>query len=91
MSREHAAVRAQQRGIPPLIIEWLDEFGEEIYDGHGGVRRYFSKRSIRAMERALGRAIVRRLADYLGVYKVDSSSSGHHLTIGHLTRRIKRP
>lgn len=45
----HAKVRAQQRGIPPLIDRWLDEFGEEDYDGRGGVRIFFSRRSVKAM------------------------------------------
>jgi hypothetical protein len=51
---KHASIRAQQRGIPPLVDRWLDEFGEEDHDGHGYVRLYFSHRSVREMERALG-------------------------------------
>ena len=51
---KHASIRAQQRGIPPLVDRWLDEFGEEEHDGHGYVRLYFSHRSVREMERALG-------------------------------------
>ena len=26
----HAAKRAKQRGIPPLVQQWLDEFGEHL-------------------------------------------------------------
>ena len=52
---KHAEARMQQRAIPPLIDLWLEEFGEEEYDGHGGIRRYFSRRSIREMERQFGR------------------------------------
>ena len=33
----HAAIRSQQRGIPPLVMQWLDQFGEECYDGHGAI------------------------------------------------------
>ena len=54
----HAHTRAQQRGIPPLIDQWLDAYGEEEYDGRGGITRYFSSRSLRAMERDFGRAPV---------------------------------
>lgn len=86
----HAAVRAQQRCIPPLVAQWLDQFGEERYDGHGGVLRYFSRASIRAMERAFGRAPVRKLAEYFDAYQVESSHDGHVITIGHRTKRIKR-
>jgi hypothetical protein len=91
MSRHtHAAIRAQQRGIPPLIDAWLDEFGAEEYDGHGSVIRYFSRASIRNMERMLGRAPVRKLASYFDAYKVESSHDGCAITIGHRYRRIRR-
>jgi hypothetical protein len=84
----HATKRAQQRGIPPLVCQWLDEFGEERYDGHGGVIKYFSHTSIRAMERKFGSAPVRKLAGYFNAYKVECSHDGHVITIGHRTRRI---
>jgi hypothetical protein len=86
----HARIRAQQRGIPPLIEQWLDEFGEEQYDGHGGVIRFFSRRSIRNMERIFGRAPVRRMSEYLDAYKVESTSDGGLITLGHRHKRIFR-
>lgn len=86
----HAAVRAQQRCIPPLVDQWLEQFGEEKHDGHGGVLLYFSRASIRTMERAFGRAPIRKMAEYLNAYKVESSHDGHVLTIGHRIKRIKR-
>jgi hypothetical protein len=86
----HAAIRSQQRGIPPLINQWLDQFGEEEYDGHGGVRRYFSRASIRAMEREFGREILSKLAEYFSSYKVASSHDGCTITVGHRTKRIRR-
>ena len=88
---QHAKQRAQQRGIPPLIDQWLDEYGEEQYDGHGGVIRYFSHRSIRAMEQGFGRKPVRRLSEYLDVYKVESSHDGQTITVGHKFKRFYRP
>lgn len=89
-TRSHDGVRAQQRCIPPLVAQWLDQFGKERYDGHGGVLRYFTRASIRAMERALGRSPARKLAEYLNAYKVESSHDGHVITIGHRAKRIKR-
>lgn len=88
---QHARQRAQQRGIPPLIDLWLDEFGEEQYDGHGGVIRYFSRRSIRAMEQGFGREPVRCMREYLDAYKVENSHDGQTITTGHRYRRITRP
>lgn len=87
---KHATCRAQQRRIDPLIDEWLDRFGEEEYDGHGYVKRYFSKRSIRAMQRALGREPVKRLADKLNVYRLATSNGGEVVTTGRRTKRIWR-
>ena len=91
MHTKHSAARLQQRGIPPLIDQWLNDYGEEMFDGHGAVVLLFTPKSRRAMERAFGREFVRRLAEYLNVYKVESSHDGHTITIGHRFKRIKRP
>lgn len=87
----HARTRAQQRCIPPLIDEWLDRFGSEQFDGRGGVVKYFSRTSIRVMERSLGRSPVRKMAEFLHAYKVESSHDGTTITYGHRTKRIYRP
>ena len=86
----HARQRVQQRCIPPLIDEWLDRFGEERHDGHGGVVIYFSKRSKREMERQLGREPVRRLADKLTAYRVEDAKTGCTVTCGYRTKRVRR-
>ena len=86
---KHAAVRAQQRGIPPLIDEFLDMYGREEYDGRGAVILYFDKCSIKAMERDLGRRLVARLAEWWNSYKV-RSLDGLTITIGSLRGRIRR-
>jgi hypothetical protein len=86
----HAAIRSQQRGIPPLIDLWLDQYGEEEYDGHGGIRRYFSRASIRTMEREFGREPLSKLSEYFNSYKVSSSNNGQTITVGHRTKRVKR-
>ena len=87
---KHASVRACQRGIPPLIQQWLLEFGEEIYDGHGGICRFFSRRSIRNMERRFGREPVRRMSEYLDSFLVESSHDGPMITVGCRTKRVWR-
>ena len=61
----HALARARQRGIPPLIEQWLDAYGQEDYDGNGARRVFFSKASIRRMERDFGRAPVQKLSEWL--------------------------
>jgi hypothetical protein len=86
MDTFHAAIRGQQRGIPPLIRDWLLLYGEEEYDGHGGIRRFFTRRSIREMERCFGRLPVRRMSEFLNAYLVESSHDGAVVTVGHLYR-----
>lgn len=86
----HAAARAQQRAIPPLIDRCLSEFGDEEYDGHGGIRLYFSRRSIRAMERSFGRKPVALMERYLRAYKVESCADGATITTGWVTRHLRR-
>ncbi|MGJ0490061.1 hypothetical protein [Methylobacter sp.] len=85
----HAATRSQQRGIPPLVMQWLDQFGEEQYDGRGAIIRYFSRASRRAMEREFGSNPVKKMSEFLNVYKVENQD-GKVITTGHLTKRIKR-
>ncbi|TRZ64968.1 MAG: hypothetical protein D4S02_09940 [Rhodocyclaceae bacterium] len=86
---KHATVRAQQRAIPPLIDRWLDEFGEEAYDGNGLVRVFFSHKSIREMQRSFGRRPVALMNHYLRAYRLESTD-GKAITIGWLTRQIRR-
>lgn len=43
----HTLQTVQHRAIPPAVDQWLDQFGDEAYDGHGGLRVFFSKVSVR--------------------------------------------
>lgn len=79
---KHALVRQQQRGIPPLIADWLIDFGAEQFDGHGGIVRYFSKQCIRRLEREVGREPVKRMSEFLRCYLVQSSHDGGVITLG---------
>ena len=89
MYTRHATVRAQQRGIPPLVDQLLDLYGQEEHEGHGAVVLFLSKTSIRCMERDLGRRPVARLAEWFDAYKV-KSIDGSTITVGHRTRRLWR-
>jgi hypothetical protein len=88
----HANVRSQQRGIPPLVSEWLLDFGDEVYDGHGGVVRYFTSKSVRKVEKAVGREPVRRMSEFMRCYLVQSSYDGTVLTVGkrHNNKHLPR-
>ena len=88
MNTRHAEIRMQQRGIPPLILDWLLQYGQEAHDHQGAIIRYFDKRSIRRLRSEVGSAPVGRLADYLNAYLVESD--GAVLTAGHRFKRINR-
>jgi hypothetical protein len=83
----HATVRMQQRGLPPLVLQWLEDYGAEQYDGHGGIVRFFDKRSRRTLERAVGREPVRRMHEWLDAYSV-VAHDGSTITVGRRYRRI---
>ena len=92
MKTVHATIRAQQRGVPPLIEDWLLDYGAEQFDGHGGVVRYFSNDCIRKMERDIGKAPLKQMSEYLRCYLVQDSSDGTVITVGkrHGTQHIRR-
>jgi len=87
MLTSHATVRCQQRGIPPLVIDWLHQFGEERFDHRGAAILHFSKRSIRRLERAVGRQPVSKMKEYLRCYAV--ISNGHVITAGKRYKKFK--
>ena len=77
----HAEQRSQQRGIPRLIVDWLERYGDERYDHNGCTLLYFTKRSLRDLERDVGRQPVRRMWEYMRAYAV-VSSDGTVVTVG---------
>ena len=85
----HASIRAQQRCIPPIVFNWLYEYGEEAYDGHRGIKLYFSHRSIKLMEKDMGRRFIRQNKKYLKAYMVESIDDGRIITCGWKNKRIK--
>ena len=87
MSSTHALKQRQRRGIPPLIVQWLEEFGEEAHDHHGGIVLHFSKHARRRLERTVGCQVVRKLEEWLDTFLV-ISTDGTHITVGVRYRRI---
>lgn len=90
MITAHAHTRAQQRGLPPLVMHWLDDFGREVPAPGGTTIRHFDKHARRRLERTVGREPVRRMHEYLDAYAV-YGPDGRIITIGHRYRRIHRP
>jgi len=84
----HARNRQQQRGIPNLIVEWLERFGRERHDHHGAVIYYFDKRARRSLERYYGRTAVRRMNEFLNSYAI-LDTNGSLITVGHRYERLR--
>jgi hypothetical protein len=83
----HAQARMKQRGISPIALEYLFEFGREAFDHHGHVVLYFDKGGRRRLARAApGRKDVERIARCYAVI----SPAGEVVTVGHRFRRINR-
>lgn len=78
----------QQRGIPPLVVTWLLEFGKMRYDHQGGIVYYFDNHSRRTLERVVGGRVVARLSDYLNTYAVSSTNDEALVTVGHRHKRF---
>lgn len=81
---KHAELRAQQRGVTHQIANLLIQYGDEKYDGHGGVVRFFSNDAIREMRAEIGVSNVKKLAKHLRTYLVEASTDGSVITVGRL-------
>lgn len=79
---KHAEVRSQQRGVPSQISQWLVYFGDEVFDGRGGVIRYFSSKSIQELKDVVGATEVKRMSEFLRCYLVEAANDGSVITIG---------
>lgn len=84
----HAAARLRQRALPPLVLDWLHQFGHEHHDGRGGVILHFDKPARRRLERAVGREPVRRMKQWLNAYAV-LGRDGALITAGHRFKRLR--
>jgi hypothetical protein len=84
----HASIRSQQRGIPPLIREWLLDFGEEVYDHRGAIIYFFTRDSRRKLERNFGRESIRRFHEWLDSYAVVSITDGALISVGKRFKKL---
>jgi hypothetical protein len=83
----HAETRSQQRGIQPIVVDWLMQYGARQHDHHGAEIYYFDKRSRRSLAKGVGHDIVARLKKLLDAYIV-ISKDGTVVTVGHRYKRI---
>ena len=79
---DHARQRQQQRGVPPMIVDWLLHYGETTYIGRGAKARFFTKRRVRSLEKSMGRQIVRRMAEYMDCFLIQDNEEPVVITVG---------
>jgi hypothetical protein len=84
----HAEKRCQQRGLPPLVVDLLLQFGQSERAGPGAEMHYFDHTGRRRIRSYLG-PLARGLGDYLNAYLV-VSDDGAIVTAGHRQQRVKR-
>ena len=85
----HAQERLQQRAIPPLVIELLEEFGSPIRS-HGAERLIFDKAARRRLTRHLGGPRSLRMVEpWLDVYAV-VADDGRLVTAAQQRRHHRR-
>lgn len=84
----HAAARCQQRSIPPLIREWLMDYGAEV-KAHGATKRFFDKAARRRLAASVGAEVVDRMGNLLNHYLVQTDAVV--VTAGIRNHRVRRP
>ena len=85
---QHAQVRAKQRGIPPLLIDLLLQFGTSERAGSGASKVFFDKSSRRKIKAYAG-SLSGLLEEHLDVYAVVADDMTV-ITTGHRTERFFR-
>jgi hypothetical protein len=79
----HASRRIQKRSIPPIVLDWLHDYGSEQYDGHGAVIRYFDHTAKKRLAEVCGHRFVQANKKYLSVYVVEDSAGHSVITVGY--------
>lgn len=84
----HASKRAQQRGIPPILLSLLMDFGKREPAGGGASKMYFDKAARRRVKAYVG-PVARQIDEFMDVYAV-FAADGQVITAAHLTERVRR-
>jgi hypothetical protein len=84
----HANKRAQQRAIPPMLIDLLIQFGQQEKSGDGTAKVFFDKRARKRL-RAYAGPLAGLLEQHLDVYAVVAPDQ-QVITVAHRQERISR-
>ena len=83
----HAAVRCQQRGISPFVIDLLLRFGRREHDHQGAEIVFFDRRAKKEVESYTGGSIG-KFSEQMDSYAV--VSDGCVITVGMRYKKINR-
>lgn len=81
----HAAVRCQQRGVSPFVIDMLLRFGRREHDHQGAEIVFFDRRAKKEVESYTGGSIG-KLSEQMDSYAV--VSDGCVITVGTRYKKI---
>ena len=83
----HAQIRKQQRAVPQIIVEWLQDYGC-VTRKEGADVYYLDKKSRRKLKKDIGSVPYRRMEDLLDAYVV-IADDGSIVTVGWRYKRLK--
>lgn len=84
----HAAIRMQQRSIPPLVVVLLFQFGACEPAGDGAAKFFFDKPARRKVKAYVG-AMAKVLEEHMDIYAVISADA-QVITVAHRLQRFSR-
>lgn len=84
----HAQLRAQQRAIPPILVDLLLQFGHREKSGDGTSKVFFDKVARRKLRTYAG-AMANSIEQHLNVYVVVGPAQ-EVITVAHRDERIRR-
>lgn len=84
---KHASIRQQQRGIPPIIIDLLIDYGTVERAGKDATTHYFDKTSRRRVMAYAGR-LSSLFEEYLDYYAI-VGKDGSIITVAPRIKKIK--
>lgn len=83
----HAKMRQQQRGIPPIVVDLLIEYGTETRAGSHATTHYFDKAARRRLQVYVGR-LAGLFEEYLDYYAV-VAADGSVITVAPRIKKIR--
>ena len=85
---QHAKERSVERTIPPMIVEFIIEFGDSIDAGDGARKYILTKRSMRELRQRAGREITKALDFYRSRYAYVVANGNRILTVAYANYQL---